>query len=434
MRTGLPGTLIILIVTLTCAACSSGRYEPFVSEPGVIGPVADDSGRAMFQDDLTPYGEWTWIAGPGWVWSPHVVPAGWRPYTLGRWVYTDYGWTWASDEEFGWAVYHYGRWHNDAARGWVWVPGLEWGPAWVAWQSGGGYVGWAPLPWQVRWRAEVGLDWGEVHVSLDPSWWCFAQTRHLASPTLVRHLAPATRNVTIIRTTTNITNYTYIDNRIVNSSVNIDHVGRAVGHSIPRYRVRHDESPEHRRGGLHAGELVVFRPGSARSHEVRQDQHATPAVRRSSGPHHPEAPGPRRPEAPARVRDERGHQRPETRDNPGGGKDSHPGRGPEVRKETRDQQEEKPRADHPRNDPTPPSRGADRPAPHASPDSPPPGHQPQAGPQSRKDQKPADAPGNRGGGKSKSSKPKPDKAKDETSQDEKSKDDKQDSKSKDDGS
>ena len=423
MRTGLPGKLIILIVTLTCAACSSGRYEPFVSEPSVIGPVADDSGRARFYDDLTPYGEWIWIAGPGWVWSPHVVQAGWRPYTLGRWVYTDYGWTWASDEEFGWAVYHYGRWHNDAARGWVWVPGLEWGPAWVAWHSGGGWVGWAPLPWQVRWRAEVGLDWGEVHVSLDPSWWCFAQTRHLASPTLVRHLAPATRNVTIIRTTTNITNYTYIDNRIVNSSVSIEHVGRAVGHSIPRYRVRHDESPENRRGGLHAGELVVFRPGSVRSHEVRQDKAAAPAVRRSSGSH--------RPEPPARVRDDRGHQRPEAADNPGGERDSHPGRGPEVRKEARDR-EEKPRADNPRNDPAPPSRGADRPAPHASPDSPPPGHQPQAGQPARKDPKPAEAPGNRGGGKPKTSKQKPDK--DETSQPEKSKDDKKDGESKDDGS
>jgi hypothetical protein len=31
-------------------------------------------------------------------------------------------------------------------RGWGWVPGTMWGPAWVSWRSGGGYAGWAPLP------------------------------------------------------------------------------------------------------------------------------------------------------------------------------------------------------------------------------------------------------------------------------------------------
>lgn len=30
--------------------------------------------------------------------------------------------------------------------GWVWVPGVEWAPAWVSWRVGGGYIGWAPLP------------------------------------------------------------------------------------------------------------------------------------------------------------------------------------------------------------------------------------------------------------------------------------------------
>ncbi len=404
MRTSLPGTLIILIVTLTCAACSSGRYEPFVSEPRVIGPVADDSGRAMFYDDLAPYGEWIWVAGPGWVWSPHATPAGWRPYTLGHWVYTDYGWTWTSDEEFGWAVYHYGRWHQDAARGWVWAPGLEWGPAWVAWNAGSGWVGWAPLPWQVRWRADAGLDWGGVSVSIEPSRWCFAETRHLANPALSRHLAPATRNVTLVKMTTNITNYTYIENHIVNSSVSVERVGKAVGHSIPRYRVRHADSPENKRGGIHEGELVVFRPGSARSHEVRQNTApapavrqntaGTPAVRRSSGSH--------RTEAPARTHDDRGNHRPGTEAKP---------------KDEADSQ-------HPRKDPASPSRGPDRAAPHASPDNPPPGHQPQVTQEGRKDPKPAVAPGKRGGEKAKSSKSKAEKTKNEDPKPGKSKDDK----------
>ena len=30
-------------------------------------------------------------------------------------------------------------------RGWCWIPGTTWGPAWVNWRWGGGYVGWAPM-------------------------------------------------------------------------------------------------------------------------------------------------------------------------------------------------------------------------------------------------------------------------------------------------
>jgi len=69
-----------------------------------------------------------------------------RPYSDGYWAYTDVGWTWVSYEDFGWATYHYGRWTRLRDRGWFWVPGREWGPAWFSWRTGGDYVGWAPLP------------------------------------------------------------------------------------------------------------------------------------------------------------------------------------------------------------------------------------------------------------------------------------------------
>lgn len=34
-----------------------------------------------------------------------------------------YGWTLFSDEPFGWATYHYGRWAWNFQVGWLWVPG-----------------------------------------------------------------------------------------------------------------------------------------------------------------------------------------------------------------------------------------------------------------------------------------------------------------------
>jgi hypothetical protein len=35
----------------------------------------------------------------------------------------DGAWTLASDEPFGWATYHYGRWAWNFQAGWLWVPG-----------------------------------------------------------------------------------------------------------------------------------------------------------------------------------------------------------------------------------------------------------------------------------------------------------------------
>src|SRR4029077_10313307 len=63
-----------------------------------------------------------------------------------HWILTEYGWTWVSDWSWGWAPFHYGRWLAVAGRGCGWLRGASWGPAWVSWRAGGGYVGWAPLP------------------------------------------------------------------------------------------------------------------------------------------------------------------------------------------------------------------------------------------------------------------------------------------------
>ena len=76
-----------------------------------IGP----SGRAavdvgFFYDNLASYGNWIERPSYGWVWTPSQVSSSWRPYQDGHWVWTDQGWTWISEEPYGWATYHYGRW------------------------------------------------------------------------------------------------------------------------------------------------------------------------------------------------------------------------------------------------------------------------------------------------------------------------------------
>jgi hypothetical protein len=134
-------TKCITIVAATALSLGTAvaRADLEVSTSVRIHAAAD------FYAPLSPQGAWVEVGSYGRCWHPLGVSVSWRPYCDGRWVWTDCGWYWASDEPWAWACYHYGGWVYDSAYGWIWVPGIEWAPAWVYWRVGGGYVGWAPL-------------------------------------------------------------------------------------------------------------------------------------------------------------------------------------------------------------------------------------------------------------------------------------------------
>ena len=125
------------------AICALG-LRPASAELEVSASVAIHS-HADFHAPLAAHGAWIEFGSYGQCWHPSQVAVEWRPYCDGHWVWTDCGWYWASDEPWAWACYHYGSWTYDGGLGWVWVPGVEWAPAWVTWRFGGGYCGWAPL-------------------------------------------------------------------------------------------------------------------------------------------------------------------------------------------------------------------------------------------------------------------------------------------------
>ncbi len=76
---------------------------------------------SMFQNQLSPYGRWINNPRYGQVWI--YRDANFRPYyTDGHWEYTNYGWSWVSDYDWGWAPFHYGRWEYDNFYGWMWIP------------------------------------------------------------------------------------------------------------------------------------------------------------------------------------------------------------------------------------------------------------------------------------------------------------------------
>jgi hypothetical protein len=232
-----------------------GNYPPPAGEP-----AGDQADVSQFYGQLAPYGQWEQNPQYGWVWVPGGVAAGWQPYTEGHWAYTDAGWAWVSDEPWGWAAYHYGRWYDDATYGWTWVPGVQWAPAWVAWRSGGGYVGWAPLPPAVAWRAGVGLQWGgiDLNLAIAPAAFRFVSEREIFAPRLAEVLVPRGRNVTILRNTTNITSYTVVNNRVVNRGLPVEHVEQVLGRRITPVRIAVASSPREAREA--GGAVAFYRP------------------------------------------------------------------------------------------------------------------------------------------------------------------------------
>jgi hypothetical protein len=134
------------LALLMAPGCAPVRAEP-PYEPPDEGYAAEpyDPEEAPdpeeYREDLGSYGEWYDDPRYGPVWHPYA--SGWQPYADGYWAWTSYGWTWVSYEPWAWTL-HYGRWAV-LPVGWVWVPGTVWGPAYVDWYWGNGYVGWAPL-------------------------------------------------------------------------------------------------------------------------------------------------------------------------------------------------------------------------------------------------------------------------------------------------
>ena len=135
--------------------------------------------------DLDAHGHWRVLPTYGAVWVPRGAPAGWAPYTTGRWVWDPrFGWTWIDTAVWGWAPFHHGRWvYLDGL--WAWAPGpvvgrAAYAPALVAFFQAPGvrltvgtpFVGWVALGWGEPvipwWGRSVGrpawVGWGGPRV------------------------------------------------------------------------------------------------------------------------------------------------------------------------------------------------------------------------------------------------------------------------------
>jgi len=196
MRTAIKVSVLLFLVIITSVIFTkkASAQQPNVS-------------LQVFYDQLSPYGEWVNYPNWGYVWIPDAGPD-FVPYsTQGHWILTDDGWTWMSDYSWGWAPFHYGRWDYDQYYGWFWVPGNEWGPAWVSWRRADGYYGWAPMEPGIS----LSVSFGRAYDSHDDHW-IFVKDRDIDRSDINHYYITRTDQDRIIRRSSVINN-TYVDSR-----------------------------------------------------------------------------------------------------------------------------------------------------------------------------------------------------------------------------
>lgn len=207
----------------------------------------------VFYDALTPYGDWVKDARYGYIWLPAVYEE-FHPYgTNGHWVMTEFGNTWVSDYDWGWATFHYGRWYfDDYYQSWAWIPGYEWAPAWVSWRSGGGYYGWAPL------GPAVSIN---VRINIPTRNWIFIPHGRIYHRNVYGYYSPYAHHRTKIKI---INRTTVINNTVVYNNYNYftgpsrREIERSTRQIVPVYNVRSSEAPG--RAALSRNEVRLYRP------------------------------------------------------------------------------------------------------------------------------------------------------------------------------
>lgn len=217
-----------------------------------------------FYDVLSPMGEWIQITkedidedlsdgeGEGryssayyqdddflFIWKPSVESS-WKPYSNGKWEYTDHGWLWVSNDKWGNSTYNYGRWWNSPKYGWVWLPGYTWAPAWVRWRvtNDGNHVGWVPLSPKAKWKSENGITEKTYSYTNKDADWVFADNNTFVSDITPSKITAQNENSALIKNSTGITSITAEDDIIITKGPDVNKIEEKTGKKFNRKRLR----------------------------------------------------------------------------------------------------------------------------------------------------------------------------------------------------
>jgi hypothetical protein len=187
--------------------------------------------HGSFYSHLAPHGVWMQFDDGLVVWRPTIMRRGWAPYSIGRWIWTDYGWYWDSYESFGYITYHYGRWYYDDYYGWIWTPDYDWAPAWVEWRYDTDYIGWAPLPPYAAFSINVGVHFTFNYVT-PYHHWQFVKYNYMCDPYVYKHYIGPKYKYRVFSNTKYRNEYGYSNGRIINRGIDIGEVRTRSGQDI----------------------------------------------------------------------------------------------------------------------------------------------------------------------------------------------------------
>ncbi|MGE4130736.1 MAG: DUF6600 domain-containing protein [Bdellovibrionales bacterium] len=183
--------LLILIpaiaITSACGKSKSAKSSPSTPPPSDSTPppiVDPNTGAAAYRGNslnpqvaLNGQGEWVNIGGVMYF-VPKTTTAAWQPYQNGYWSYdSQMGWTWVSNDSWGWLTDHYGIWRHHSQRGWIWRPfdDMKYQAHCVNWFDEGDYVGWYPYHSDYANLYQVGWNGNVNTLGFDDGFWLGAQ-------------------------------------------------------------------------------------------------------------------------------------------------------------------------------------------------------------------------------------------------------------------
>src|SRR5271163_4911114 len=187
-------------------------------------------------EDLDEYGGWRPTPEYGNIWFPHTAMVGWAPYHYGHWAYiAPWGYSWVDDAPWGFAPFHYGRWVN-VGGAWGWVPAPPrptvvvyggpvyvrpvYAPALVAWVGGPGFsIGVGVGGGGGAFAAGANVAWfplgpREVFVPSYPVSRNYVTNVNVSNTTVNTTVVNNYYNTVVVNKTVNVTNVTYVNQRV----------------------------------------------------------------------------------------------------------------------------------------------------------------------------------------------------------------------------
>jgi hypothetical protein len=221
--------------------------------------VSDD---AIGYDDLDDNGGWRPVPEYGTIWFPHTAMVGWAPYHYGHWAYVaPWGYSWIDDAPWGFAPFHYGRWVS-VGGAWGWVPCPPrpavvvyggpvyvrplYAPALVAWVGGPGFsIGVGVGGGGGGFAAGVNVAWfplgpREVFVPSYPVSRNYVTNVNISNTRVETTVVNNYYNTVVVNKTVNVTNITYVNQRVPGAVVATSPTAFTSGGSVSKNFVQVD--------------------------------------------------------------------------------------------------------------------------------------------------------------------------------------------------